>query len=69
MEIEVPMANGMEDLHEKNKDRDEKPRKSASKYSEWSHFQGHEDAEMLQEKSADWSSKKASRGDYDDWEE
>ena len=63
------MANGMEDLREKNRDGSGNQKKTASKYSEWTHFQGHEDAEMLQEKSSGWSSKKASRGDYDDWEE
>lgn len=48
------MANGEEDLREKNKDKT----KPSPHYSEWSNFQGHEDAEMLQEKSSAWKSKK-----------
>ena len=61
------MANGIEDLHEKNKDRHEL--KQDSRYNTWRTFQGREDAEMLQEKSSQWSSKKANRGDYDAWED
>ena len=52
------MANGEEDLREKNKD-------SASiskKYDDWRIFQGREDAQMLQEKSVSWTSRK-------DWSE
>lgn len=59
------MANGLEDLHEKNK---EKPELS-KKYAWWMSFQGREDAEMLQEKSASWTAKKANRGDFDSWGE
>ena len=59
------MSNGIEDLHEKNKDRAEN--KQDSRYDSWRTFQGREDAEMLQEKSAGWSSKKANRGEYDSW--
>ncbi|MBQ2313593.1 MAG: hypothetical protein II187_01665 [Treponema sp.] len=55
------MADGKEDLAEKNK---EKP-PASPKFSGWKHFQGREDAEMLQEKSAGWSSTRANRGDYD----
>lgn len=65
--IEVFMANGIEDLREKNKDNENK--KIDSRYDTWRVFQGREDAEMLQEKSASWSSRKANRGDYDDWDE
>ena len=61
------MANGIEDLREKNKDRISL--KEDSRYDFWRVFQGREDAEMLQEKSCSWSSKKASRGDYDSWDE
>lgn len=61
------MANGIEDLREKNKDRI--PLKEDSRYDFWRVLQGREDAEMLQEKSSFWSSKKASRGDYDSWDE
>ena len=48
------MANGEEDLREKNRDKT----KPSPHYSEWSSFQGREDAEMLQEKSNSWKSKK-----------
>lgn len=61
------MANGIEDLHEKNKDKPEL--KQDSRYDTWRTFQGREDAEMLQEKSAGWSSKKANRGEYDSWDD
>jgi acyl-CoA-binding protein len=61
------MATGIEDLHEKNKGETEL--KQDSRYDSWRTFQGREDAEMLQEKSAGWSSKKASRGEYDSWED
>ena len=63
------MANGIEDLREKNKDTSSEERKKSSRYDDWRVFQGREDAEMLQEKSAGWSGRKASRGDYDDWDE
>lgn len=62
------MANGIEDLKEKNKDE----RTVVSKrheYSDWKNFQGREDAEMLQEKSSGWSASKSSRGEYDAWED
>ena len=52
------MANGIEDLHEKNKDS--KP--LSTRYDEWRVMQGREDAQMLQEKSTSWKSKK-------DWSE
>ena len=61
------MANGIEDLNEKNKDKTEL--KQDSRYDSWRTFHGREDAEMLQEKSAGWSGKKASRGEYDSWDE
>lgn len=65
------MANGIEDLHEKNKASSGEPTATASsaRYESWRVFQGREDAEMLQEKSSSWSSAKASRGDYDDWDD
>ena len=59
------MAEGKEDLREKNKDS----APLSTRYDDWRMGQGREDAEMLQEKSAGWSSLKASRGDYDAWEE
>lgn len=44
------MANGEEDLREKNKDK-----KPLSKdFDKWRIIQGREDAEMLQEKSTNW---------------
>ena len=51
------MANGEEDLREKNKDWHQRQN---PKYSEWKNFQGREDAEMLQEKSfgRGWKSQK-----------
>lgn len=61
------MANGIEDLIEKNKDR--APLKPDARYEKWLTFQGREDAEMLQEKSSGWSSKKSSSGDYDSWDD
>ncbi|WP_407429249.1 hypothetical protein [Treponema sp.] len=59
------MANGLEDLREKNKDVSSA--KNDSRYGDWRVFQGREDAEMLKEKSSGWSSKKANRGEYDSW--
>lgn len=59
------MANGIEDLNEKNKDN-LTPTKDNSKILQWTSFQGREDSEMLQEKSSGWSAFKSSRGDYDD---
>lgn len=58
------MANGSEDLKEKNSQQD-KGDISKSKFTSWKNFQGEEDAEMLQEKSFGWSARKESRGDYD----
>ena len=60
------MANGIEDLHEKT--QDSAKAKNENRYETWKIFQGREDAEMLLEKSAGWSGKKASRGDYDSWD-
>lgn len=60
------MANGIEDLQEKNKDRSVKP---DARYDTWRTLQGREDAEMLQEKSSGWSSFRANRGDYDAWDD
>ncbi|MCI6257488.1 MAG: hypothetical protein PUK76_03545 [Treponema sp.] len=51
------MANGEEDLREKNKGWHQT---QSPKYSEWKNFQGREDAEMLQEKSFDWKARKNS---------
>jgi hypothetical protein len=62
------MANGLEDLHEKEKDVSEIG-VAQKQYDQWHTFQGREDAEMLQEKSAGWSSVSANRGDYDDRED
>lgn len=59
------MANGKEDLIEKNKDKID-VKKTVGKVSQWTNFQGREDSEMLQEKSFGWSAAKSSRGDYDD---
>lgn len=59
------MANGMEDLREKNKDR--KP-VDTNKYRAWATFQGREDAEMLEEKSAGWSAQKSARDAYDNYD-
>ena len=73
MEGGAIMANGIEDLHEKNKDKTEL--KQDSRYDTWRTFQGREDAEMLQEKSAGWTSKNAFRGrnkwqcENDSWDE
>lgn len=58
------MANGEEDLKEKNKDRFISGK--SSKYSKWNSRFGHEDAEMLSEKSENWSASKSTRGDYDE---
>ena len=55
------MANGIEDLHEKNKDS--KP--LSTRYDEWRVMQGREDAQMLQEKSTSWKSKKDWSEKYD----
>ncbi len=56
-----PMANGEEDLREKNKDA--KP--LSTRYGQWQVFQGREDAEMLQEKSFAWKDKKDWKERYD----
>ena len=55
------MANGLEDLHEKNGEKTD----SSGKYDEWRVFQGREDAQMLQEKSGSWKNKKDWREKYD----
>ncbi|MCR4790875.1 MAG: hypothetical protein K5839_07335 [Treponemataceae bacterium] len=60
------MANGMEDLEEKNKDR---PDFKKTKYKAWSNFQGREDAEMLMEKSNGWHASNSDRGDYDSYDD
>lgn len=57
------MANGKEDLQEKNADKKTLP----THYDDWRVFQGREDAEMLLEKSNGWTSTKANRGDYDSY--
>ena len=59
------MANGIEDLKEKNKGR-VNPGKNV-RYDFWRTFQGREDAEMLQEKSSNWSNKKSKYREYDSW--
>ena len=58
------MANGIEDLEEKNKGR-AKPKVDA-RYVSWMEKLGKEDSEMLMEKSSRWSAVKESRGDYDE---
>ena len=58
------MANGEEDLKEKN--RGQLKQGKSPHYSRWSSRFGHEDAEMLAEKSEHWSAKKSNNGDYDD---
>ncbi|MBP5463742.1 MAG: hypothetical protein J6Y13_00945 [Treponema sp.] len=63
------MADGKEDLQEKNRDRLPPVPGDPHRYAAWARFQGREDAEMLQEKSAFWSSSRDSRGDYDDQDE
>ena len=60
------MANGIEDLHEKNKDA---PKVSSDKYDQWRTFQGREDAEMLLEKTATWSSASSRRHERDSWDD
>lgn len=62
------MANGIEDLKEKNKDC-ELNKIKPHEFTQWTNFQGREDAEMLEEKSAGWSALKSSKGDYDAWDE
>ena len=61
------MANGLEDLQEKNKDKAAPLDKH--QFSQWNNFQGREDAEMLEEKSSRWNAKKAARREYDAWED
>lgn len=60
------MADGQEDLKEKNKDNADVAK---SRFTVWRNFQGREDAEMLQEKSDGWSAVKDSRGDYSSYDE
>ncbi len=54
------MADGIEDLKEKNKDG-MKP--VPGDYGKWKNLQGREDAEMLLEKTSGWSAENDSRGD------
>lgn len=61
MQYTFLMANGEEDLREKNKDS----LPPSEKYDEWRVFQGREDAQMLQEKSSSWKSKKDWSEKYD----
>ena len=58
------MANGSEDLKEKNKGR-LKP-KAERRYKGWRESYGEEDGDMLLEKASRWSAVKENRGDYDD---
>ena len=51
------MANGLEDLQEKNKDKAAPLDKH--QFSQWNNFQGREDAEMLEEESSRWNAQKA----------
>lgn len=62
------MANGLEDLREKNSCPGKNQNKKNISYTKWANFQGREDAEMLMEKSSFWSAQNSSRGDYD-WED
>ena len=55
-------------IKEKNKDCELKKIKP-HEFTQWTNFQGREDAEMLEEKSAGWSALKSSKGDYDAWDE
>lgn len=61
------MANGIEDLREKNKETEKKIK--PHEFTQWTNFQGREDAEMLEEKSSGWSALKSSKGYYDAWED
>lgn len=60
------MANGEEDLREKNKGR-MKPF-SEKRYRKWSSTLGKEDSEMLLEKASKWRGYKESRSSFDDEE-
>ena len=61
------MANGMEDLQEKNKESQKAA--DVTQYDQWRTFQGREDAEMLLEKSAAWSARKNIQRERDSWSE
>lgn len=58
------MANGKEDLIEKNKDREKDT--NEKRYKKWNSSLGRENSEMLLEKSSSWSAFKENRGDYDE---
>lgn len=55
------MANGEEDLREKNRGAPV----FSQKYDDWRVLQGREDAQMLQEKSVSWKSRKDWSEKYD----
>ena len=55
------MANGEEDLREKNNDKED----PSKKFDQWRVFQGREDAQMLLEKSLSWKNKKDWNEKYD----
>ena len=55
------MANGIEDLREKNKGRENQFVKG---YSNWAKKTGREDAEMLVEKKSQWRPSNRKRRDY-----
>ena len=57
----IAMANGEEDLKEKNKGREIKNEK---RYTAWYNRLGREDSEMLLEKSSAWMKKKKRDEDY-----
>ena len=61
------MANGIEDLREKNKDS--KTALENRHYDSWRTFQGREDAEMLQEKTSAWHCSKKRIGESESWGE
>jgi len=58
------MANGEEDLIEKNKGRVNNA--NEKRYKVWKDSFGREDCEMLLEKTSRWSAVKENRGDYDE---
>ena len=51
----MAMANGEEDLREKNRGH---KAKSERRYNAWNDRFGHEDSDMLLEKSSGWSARK-----------
>ncbi|MCR4823024.1 MAG: hypothetical protein K5873_09165 [Treponema sp.] len=60
------MANGEEDLKEKNKDSAKEIK--TGQYSQWSNFQGREDAEMLYEKRNSWTNARSAKDFYNKYD-